>query len=91
MDVEFGEGQRWVELTMEGTPTKLVLHTPQGQEDRIGTMSNIIFYTEDIHKTHEELKTKGVEFCQEPTKESWGWYFLMKDCEDNIFCVSSTA
>ena len=89
MDVDFGQKQRWIELKTPDGETKIVLHTPQGQEDRVGSFSNVIFYTEDVKKTYDSLVAKGVEFAQPPAQEAWGDYCLMKDSEGNIFCLSS--
>ncbi|MCI0382298.1 MAG: VOC family protein [Chlamydiae bacterium] len=90
VDVGFGEGQRWIELTIPNADTQIVLFTPEGHEDRIGTASNIIFTSKDIKKTYKELKAKGVEFIQAPTEESWGTYALFKDVDGNVFCLSSS-
>jgi len=90
VDQDFGEKQRWIELKLKNGLTKLVLFTAQGQEKLVGTMSNIIFYTEDVQKTYEELQNKGVEFTVPPSKESWGEYCMMKDSEGNVFCISSS-
>ena len=88
-DVKFGEGQRWIELKIGQSETKIVLFTPEGQENRIGTFSNVIFYTENLDQTYKELIEKEVEFLVPPTKESWGFYSIFKDCEGNSFCLSS--
>ena len=31
-----------------------------------------IFTVDDVHKTYEELKAKGVEFTEEPTERDYG-------------------
>ena len=90
VDHDFGEKQRWIELKLKNGLTKLVLHTPEGQENQIGGMSNIIFYTDDVQKTYNDLTKLGVEFTVPPTEESWGEYCMMKDSEGNVFCVSSS-
>lgn len=90
IDVNFGEGQRWIEMQTPGGDTLIVLHTPEGHEDRVGTFSNVIFYTEDVQKTYDSLIAKGVKFVQPPTKETWGEMCLMKDSEGNTFCLSSS-
>lgn len=89
VDHDFGEKQRWIELKLKDGLTKLVLFTPEGHENRIGEISNVIFYTDDVKKTYEELINQGVEFTVLPTEESWGMYCMMKDSEGNVFCVSS--
>lgn len=39
---------------------------------RIGKELQASVIVDDIHKTHAELKEKGVEFTAEPWKEPWG-------------------
>jgi catechol 2,3-dioxygenase-like lactoylglutathione lyase family enzyme len=34
---------RWIEVAPAGAQTHLVLFTPPGQRDRIGTFSNVVF------------------------------------------------
>jgi predicted enzyme related to lactoylglutathione lyase len=82
-------GQRWLELRIPGAETKVVLFTPDGHEDRIGTFQGISFMTEDVAKTHAELKARGVEFSEGPTKQEWGTYAIFKDVDGNQFVLSS--
>lgn len=92
LDAPFAEGkQRWIELEIPGADTQVVLFTPEGHEDRIGTFSNIVFSSKDIEKTYKELVKKGVEFTEPLTKESWGTFALFKDLEGNVFCLSSAS
>src|SRR5690242_468196 len=39
-DQPMGEGKRWIELSIPGAETGIVLFTPEGQEDRIGSFFN---------------------------------------------------
>src|SRR5580692_11915114 len=57
-DVPFGKGQRWIELKIPGADTQIVLFTPDGHENRIGTFSNVVFTCSDIDKTYEDLQGK---------------------------------
>ena len=86
----FGEGKRWIELSAPNSNTRIVLFTVPGQEDRIGTFSNIVFTCDNVQKAYDTLKSRGVEFTQEPTKQPWGGTTsLFKDLDGNIFCLSS--
>jgi predicted enzyme related to lactoylglutathione lyase len=89
-DVPFGMKQRWIELKIPEGNTQIVLFTPEGHEERVGTFSNIVFHCKDINATYEELKKRGVEFIHPPKMESWGAFTLFKDVDDNVFCLSST-
>ena len=87
-DQAFGK-MRWIELGIGGTPTKVVLFTPAGHENRIGTFTGISFETDSVEKTYEELVQRGVEFVQPPKREHWGSSAIFKDSEGNQFVLSS--
>lgn len=88
-DQPFNDDQRWIELQIPGSSTGLVLFTPPGHEDRIGTFSNIAFYADDVIATHRELVSRGVEFLGEPQREDWGTSAIFKDPDGNQFVLSS--
>ena len=88
-DQPFDESQRWIELRIPGAETRLVLFTPQGHADRIGTFSNITFLADDVERTYQELRAKGVEFTAPPKVQEWGTSVIMKDPDGNAFVISS--
>src|SRR5438046_7892597 len=47
--------QRWIELNIPGAETSLVLFTPEGHENRIGTFAGISFHCDDLQRTYDEL------------------------------------
>jgi len=88
-DQQFSEKQRWIELTIPGAETGIVLFTPEGHEDRIGTFVNTSWEVDNIEKTYAELQAKGVEFAGPPQKQPWGTFVIMKDSEGNQLVLSS--
>jgi predicted enzyme related to lactoylglutathione lyase len=88
-DQKFNDNSRWIELQIDDSQTKIVLFTPPGHENRIGTYMNMAFTSEDITRTYEELKSLGVEFKVPPTSAPWGTYAQFIDSEGNIFVLSS--
>jgi len=87
-DQSFGE-QRWIELRIPGAQTRLVLFTPDGHEDRIGTFTSISFQADDVAATYAELSRRGVEFEGPPTAAEWGTFAIFKDPDGNSFVLGS--
>ncbi len=88
-DQPFGERQRWIELRVHNSLTRVVLFTPDGQEDRIGSFFNGSFACDDVQATYRQLRERGVEFVSEPQKQPWGEFAIFKDPDGNQFVLSS--
>src|SRR5215218_987656 len=78
-----GSGQRWIELRVANSDTRVVLFTPDGHQDRIGTAFNGAFACDSVEKTYEELSARGVEFVSPPAKQPWGTFATFKDPDGN--------
>ena len=52
-----------------------------------GTFGFGVFECNDLNATYEELKTKGVEFSQPPTKQFYGYEAIFKDDSGNWFSL----
>jgi catechol 2,3-dioxygenase-like lactoylglutathione lyase family enzyme len=81
--------QRWIELAIPGAETRVVLFTPDGQEDRIGTFFNGSFACADVEYSYQHYLAKGVEFEAAPEKQPWGTFAKFKDPDGNLFVLSS--
>ena len=88
-DQPMGDQQRWIELRVANSDTRVVLFTPEGQEDRIGTAFNGAFACDNVEKTYEDLKARGVEFSAPPNKQPWGTFASFTDPDGNQFVMSS--
>jgi catechol 2,3-dioxygenase-like lactoylglutathione lyase family enzyme len=88
-DQPFNDRQRWIELMIPGAETGLVLFTPEGQEDRIGSFQPLSFICDDAFATAKALHERGVEFLAQPKKESWGTSAIFKDLDGNQYVLSS--
>ena len=87
-DQPFNEKQRWIELGISGTETRIVLfHFEDGLKP--GTKMNVTFWTDDVERTVHELQAKGVEFVMQPQKADWGTAAIFKDLDGNAFVLSS--
>jgi predicted enzyme related to lactoylglutathione lyase len=89
-DQPFDATQRWIELRIGNSPTRVVLFTPTGHEDRIGTFFNGSIACDDVEATYRQLKERGVEFTAPPQKQPWGTFATFKDLDGNQFVLSSS-
>jgi len=87
-DQPFDDRQRWIELRVGGSDTRLVLFTADGGPQP-GSSFNGALACDNVERTYEELKGRGVEFAAPPTKEPWGTFAVMKDPDGNQFVLSS--
>jgi predicted enzyme related to lactoylglutathione lyase len=81
--------QRWIELAIRNGDTGVVLFTPEGHEDRIGTFFNGSFACDDVEATWRQLSERGVEFKGPPEKQPWGTFAIFRDLEGNEFVLGS--
>ena len=56
-----------------------------------GAAGGLFFSTDDVHKTYEELKSKGVEFSQEPTQQPYGIDAGFRDPSGNQMRVAQLS
>jgi catechol 2,3-dioxygenase-like lactoylglutathione lyase family enzyme len=88
-DQPYDGKQRWIELSIPGAETSVVLFTPDGHAERIGGFNPATFYCDDVRRTYDELVAKGVEFPAPPKKEPWGEFVIFHDPDGNQFLLSS--
>ncbi len=94
-DVTMGEGYRWctvrhpdqpgldVHLNIPGPPfaPEMIESIRRAMDD--GGMHGLGLAVDDCHKTVEDLKSKGVEFIQEPSDRPYGVEAVMRDNSGN--------
>ncbi len=86
-DAPMGDS-RWVSVSpSEDGHTSIQLSKDEG----VGEWSNIIIECDDVTKTAQALKAKGVEITEEPRTEPWGGWASFKDSEGNEFGLHSSA
>jgi predicted enzyme related to lactoylglutathione lyase len=88
-DVQYG-GDRWLEVRTPDRQATLVLALRDGEPptapDALPT-SSIFFYCDDVRRTYEELRDRGVEFPQPPVEQSFGLWSMFQDNEGNRFAL----
>jgi len=88
-DQPFNDKQRWIELRIGSSDTRLVLFVFDGQGLKPGMPFNGALACDNVEQTHQELTTKGVTFTTPPQKAPWGSFAIFKDPDDNTFVLSS--
>ena len=67
VDMPMGPGQRWVEVSVSGTPTTIALAPPPQDTQAGGAQTGIILDTSDVDADHAALKAAGVDVDDEVT------------------------
>jgi catechol 2,3-dioxygenase-like lactoylglutathione lyase family enzyme len=91
-DAPYGETERWIAMASPDGHMRLVLslkapghpvaETPEGLPT-----SNVMFYSDDVQRTYEELTAKGVTFPTAPTKMFFGWWSVFEDDEGTRYAL----
>jgi predicted enzyme related to lactoylglutathione lyase len=87
-DQPFDEKQRWIEMRIGKAETRFVLFDMGGAKP-VGTPFNGALACDNVERTYEELKERGVEFVSEPQKQPWGTFATFADPDGNHFVLSS--
>ncbi|MFE2041235.1 VOC family protein [Streptomyces sp. NPDC059477] len=91
-DVDFG-AMRWLTVNVPGHPDRqIMLEAPGGPAmseetarqvrelvTKGATGGSLIFSTDDCRKTYETLRSRGVEFTEEPTERPYGIDAALRD------------
>ena len=85
-DQPFSEKQRWIELRIGGSDTRFVLFAMD--DVKPGGNFNGALACDNVERTYEELKGRGVEFIAPPTTQPWGSFAIFKDIDGNKFVLS---
>ena len=101
-DAPIGENYRWLTmriptqpgfeiLLMEPNPGMMLNDESAAQLRSLidkGVLGGGVFDADDIHKTYEELKARGIEFKGPPSVQDWGTATVIKDNSGNWFSLS---
>ena len=89
-DQPFDDKQRWIELRIGSAETRFVLFgIDRGPTP--GSPFNGALACDNVQKTYDELKARGVEFDSPPQEQPWGTFAVMRDPDGNQFVLSSRA
>jgi catechol 2,3-dioxygenase-like lactoylglutathione lyase family enzyme len=87
-DRPFNDKQRWLELGIPGSDTRIVLFQ-FAEKLWPGGQLNITLWSDDVEATARELKGRGVEFVLEPKRQPYGTTSIFKDADGNCLVLSS--
>jgi catechol 2,3-dioxygenase-like lactoylglutathione lyase family enzyme len=95
---------RWLSVGIPGQDVSITLMAIPGppvfdEETRAtiqrllatGASGGLFFSTDDAEKSYEELKTRGVEFTQEPTEQPYGIDAGFRDASGNHFRMAQRS
>ena len=68
VDVPMGEGMRWVEVSVRGTPTTIALAPPPQGTEAGGGDTGICLDTSDVDADHAALKAAGADVDEEVSR-----------------------
>ncbi len=87
-DQPMDETQRWIELSIRDSDTRLVLFMRDA-----GTPESFFYGAlacDDVDATYRQLSARGVEFTAPATREHWGSFAKFKDPDGNEFVLSGS-
>jgi len=89
VDVPMGEGMRWVEVAVAGTPTTIALAPPPPGTEAGGGQTGICLDTSDVDADHAALKAAGVDVDEEVSRYGGPVppMFWMRDPDGNSLIV----
>jgi lactoylglutathione lyase len=91
-DAPYGE-ERWLEARTPDKAVNAVLDVRHGEQpmrpDPSLPTSDVMFYTEDLQQTYQELAASGVEFPVPPVEQPFGWWSVFEDPDGNRFALVS--
>jgi predicted enzyme related to lactoylglutathione lyase len=82
---EMGNGLRWLEVAPPGAQSRLVLYPRSLIKDWSERQPSIVFECDDVERTYEELKSRGVDVGSPPVSMKWGKFGTFKDLDGNEF------
>ena len=85
VEKQMGPKAKWIELSPKDAESCIVIYPRSMMEDWAERKPSIVFETEKLAETYEEMRARGVEFKQEPQNLPWGPFAIFLDNEGNWF------
>jgi catechol 2,3-dioxygenase-like lactoylglutathione lyase family enzyme len=89
VDIPMGEAMRWVEVSVQGTPTTIAIAPPPQGQEAGGSQTGICLDSSDVDADHAALKAAGADVDDEVTR--WGGpvppMFWVRDPDGNSLII----
>ena len=85
VEKEMGPKAKWIEVRPKGAESCLVIYPKSLMADWAERKPSIVFESENLRQTYEEMRSRGVNFQQEPQNLPWGPFAIFLDPEGNWF------
>lgn len=89
-DRPMSEGKRWVVVTPPGSPGASLLLAKAVTAEQTAHIGNqtggrvfLFLQTDDFWGDYHTMKTRGIQFAEEPRQESYGWVVVFFDLYGN--------
>lgn len=89
-DTDLGGGKRWVLVrpkAEKGTALLLAKAATPEQDKAVGNQAGgrvfLFLHTDDFWRDYKEMRSRGVEFLEEPRKEEYGTVAVFRDLYGN--------
>jgi catechol 2,3-dioxygenase-like lactoylglutathione lyase family enzyme len=89
-DTDQGNGKRWVLVAPAGgggTALLLARAVKPEEEERVGNQTGgrvfLFLHTDNFQRDYEEMRSKGVQFLEEPRREAYGTVAVFADLYGN--------
>lgn len=82
-----GASSLWIAVAPKGATTEIILYLPDANwahyQQVVGQSQAVTLDVSDMQAVYADLKSKGVQFVQEPDQQPWGTYATILDSENN--------
>lgn len=82
-----GPNAYWLEVAPSNAQSHLVIYPKSMMPGNENMKASIVFTCDDVIKTYNEMKEKGVAFKEEPKEMQWGTFVQFSDEDGNQFLM----
>ncbi len=87
-NMPMGPKNFWIEVAPKGAESALVIYPKDEAGDK--KSAGLVFVTEEIEKTYENMVANGVEFKDKLSTQPWGTFAIFKDEDGNEFVLKGS-